>query len=332
MTQTVLITGISGQTGSFLAKHLVDQGAQVHGTSRGIDKPSWRLSHFGIENDVTLHAVGPDDFSAIKDLAARKFDKIFHLAAESSVASSLAHPSRTAQANLLQTTYWLEALRDQSPKTRFFNAASSEIFAASDQLLTEDSPFQATNPYAVTKLAAANMATVFRDSFDMFIVNGYLFNHESEMRDARFVTGKIIKNLCDMAKDKDAPAFDLGNIYAQRDFSHAEDFARAIALSLGHDSAQDYIFASGHLRSVKDFFNSAARQLGFDPRWSGSKLDEVCNDKSTGRKLVSINPEFYRPIDEAGKAGDSSRARECLNWTPEISFDALVARMIGLYA
>lgn len=332
MTQKILITGITGQTGSFLAKHLLDAGHEVHGTSRSVEKPAWRLTHFGIENDVTLNSLPSNKFTEIEKLVSQNFSQIFHLAAESSVASSLKHPSQTVQANALQTTQWLEALRDTSPKTRFFNATSSEIFASSKAPLSEDSPKFATNPYAVTKLCTADMARVFRDSFGLFIVNGILFNHESELRDTRFVTGKIIRNLCDLAKDNSLPPFDLGNVYAERDFSHAADFARGIALSLENDTPRDYVFASGALHSIKDFFNNAARQLGFDPKWEGSGLDEICINKNNGRVLATINPDYYRPIDEAGKAGNSRLAQEKLGWTPEISFDGVIANMIHYHA
>ena len=327
MTQRVLITGISGQTGSFLAKHLFDSGHEVHGTSRSIERPAWRLSHFGIQDDITRHAVSPDDFTAVTALASQRFDQIFHLAAESSVASSLARPSQTVQANILHTTYWLEALRDNSPKTRFFNAASSEIFKPSEQPLTEDSPKQATNPYAVTKLAAANMAQVFRDSFDMFIVNGILFNHESELRDDRFVTAKIINAIRALSQNTDEPAVQLGNIAAQRDFSYAGDFARGIKAALDHNTPQDYIFASGQLRSIQQFFDAAARYFEFHPQWSGAGLNAVCTDKASGRILATISEKFFRPIDEAGKSGNAQKAKDVLGWNPEHNFESIIHHM-----
>ena len=327
MTQRVLITGISGQTGSFLAKQLLESGYDVHGTSRSIGKPSWRLSHLGIQENITLHVLSPDDGSAIRALASKQYDKIFHLAAESSVASSLQYPSRTVEANILQTTHWLEALRDLSAQTRFFNAASSEIFAPSENLLTETSPHLATNPYAVTKLAANNMAQVFRDSFELFIVNGILFNHESELRDDRFVTAKIINAIRDLSQDPNEAAVQLGNIAAQRDFSYAGDFARGIAASLDHDAPDDYIFASGQLHSIQEFFDAAARYFGFTPHWSGGGLDAICTDKSSGRQLASISEKFFRPIDEAGKSGNAQKAKDILGWSPKYNFESIIEHM-----
>lgn len=327
MPQKALITGITGQTGSFLAQQLLEAGYEVHGTTRSADKPAWRLSYFGTEDRIILHPVAPNNYPAIKDLVSQNFDKIFHLAAESSVASSLQHPSRTVEANVLQTTHWLEALRDVSPKTRFFNAASSEVFAPSDGLLTENSPKLAKNPYAVTKLAALNMAKVFRESFGLFIVNGILFNHESQLRDNRFVTAKIINSARDLATNKSHPPVELGNIAAERDFSHAGDFARGISASLNHEAAEDYIFASGQLHSIQAFFDAAGRYFGFSPKWTGQGLEATCTDGISGRKLALINEKFFRPIDEAGKRGDSQKAKTLLGWTPKYDFDSIIVQM-----
>ncbi len=328
MPQKALITGITGQTGSFLAQHLLQLGHEVHGTSRSLTNEPWRLVHLGIRERVTLHELNAIVPGRIAEIAAQGYDYIFHLAAESSVANSLKHPTDTVTANVVQTTAWLEAVKNQSPDCRFFNAVTSEVLAATGDPLDEDSRRSATNPYAVTKLASMNMALVFRDSFDLYIVNGLLFNHESELRDTRFVTAKIIYNLCLLAKEPSAPPFELGNVLAERDFSHAEDFARGIAASLQAETPRDYIFASGALRTVKEFFDTAATLLGFQPEWSGDGTDMVCQDSLTGRVLVTINPAFYRPVDEPGKAGNAKRACTHLNWEPNIAFEALLRRMI----
>jgi len=329
--QKALITGITGQTGSFLAQHLVRAGYEVHGTTRSLETTPWRLAHLGIAGQVQLHPLNAMDFREIDDIIARNFDYIFHLAAESSVATSLKEPTKTVTANVTQTTAWLEAVKNASPDCRFFNAVTSEVLTASNGPLGEDAPCSASNPYAVTKLASMNMAQVFRESFDLYVVNGLLFNHESELRDARFVTGKIILNLCNLVNDTSAPAFQLGNVLAERDFSHAEDFARGIASSLNHETSQDYVYASGTLRSVKDFFDVAACQLGFDPNWTGEGTDMVCRDLKSGRELVTINPEFYRPIDEKGKVGNPARAQSDLDWQPQITFAQLIERMIAFH-
>jgi len=327
MTQKLLITGICGQTGSFLAKHMLEAGYEVHGTSRSAGMMSWRHSYLGIQGEIALHSVASDNYDAVKDLVSRKFEKIFHLAAESSVAASFKHPSQTVQANILHTTHWLEALRNIAPKTRFFNAASSEIFAPAKGQLSESSPSQATNPYAVTKLAAANMAKIFRDSFEIYVVNGVLFNHESELRDDRFVTAKIVNSIRALAQNASEPAVKLGNISAQRDFSYAGDVARGIAASLDHHSPEDYIFASGQLHSIQDFFDATARYFGFSPRWHGEGLGAVCTDTSSGRTLASISKEFFRPIDEIGKSGNPQKAKDILGWRPEHDFESIIKQM-----
>ena len=332
MTHTCLITGITGQTGAYLAACLLAAGQKVEGTSRTSSPNLWRLKHLGCEDRVTVSTLSGTDPAQIDEIASRRYDRIYHLAAESSVAASLQNPRETVQANLYQTTCWLTSLRDHSPQTRFFNAVSSEILRAKPGLLNETSERLATNPYAVTKSAAMEMARVFRESFGLYIVNGILFNHESELRDARFVTGKIVANLCRMADDPNAPAFELGNTDAQRDFSHAEDFARGIAAGLEAETAQDYIFASGRLSSVKDFFNIAARRLGFVPEWSGEGVDRICIDSISGRILASINPQYYRPVDELSKAGDASRAKSDLSWNPKIKFDEMVGRMVAFHS
>ena len=332
MAHKCLITGVTGQTGSYLAAYLLSKGYGVEGTSRNESPNLWRLNYLGVADRIIIHAIDAADPMQISKLAENRYDKIYHLAAESSVAASLKNPCETVQANLLQTTAWLSAIRDHSPHTRFFNAASSEVLAAGHGILNENAQRLAGNPYAVTKLAAMDMCRVFRDSFDMYVVNGILFNHESELRDARFVTGKIITNLCRMAADYAQPAFELGNVEAERDFSHAEDFARGIADSLSVEHAQDYVFASGQLYSVRDFFNSAASQLGFEPKWSGVGTDAVCVDAKTGRTLVAINSEFYRPVDELGKAGDAGRAMTDLGWTRANNFESMIGRMIAYHS
>ena len=328
MPQKALITGVTGQTGSYLAQYLLQQGVEVHGTTRSPERPSWRLKHLGVSEDVQLHGLEGSDPTCIKDVASHRFDNIYHLAAESSVANSLKAPTNTAMANIVQTTAWLEAIRNESPECHFFNAVSSEVLAASDGPLGEDAERSATNPYAVTKLASMNMAQVFRESFGLYVVNGLLFNHESELRDTRFVTSKIIHNLCRLANDTALGPFDLGNVLAERDFSHAEDFAEGIAASLQYDTPQDYVFASGTLCSVRDFFDSAASQLGFTPEWVGEGLEMRCLDSKTGRVLVGVNPEYYRPVDELGKTGNTERAQRCLNWQPKVSFADMIGRMI----
>jgi len=331
LPEKALITGITGQTGAYLARHLLQEGCEVHGTTRSVDSKAWRLEYLGISNEVKLHALKDTTLEAVNAIIVNNFDCVFHLAAESSVGNSLKHPTQTVVANVVQTTALLEAIKTHAPDTRFFNAVSSEVLEATDKPLTENSKRSATNPYAVTKLAAMNMAKVFRESFGLYIVNGILFNHESELRDTRFVTAKIIHNLCRLLQDETLAAFQLGNVESERDFSHAEDFARGITASLEHTTSQDYVFASGKLHSVKDFFDAAAHQLGFQPDWQGKELDMVCRDAKTGRVLVTINPEFYRPIDEKGKIGNAARARRDLDWQPQTSFENLVKRMIAFH-
>jgi GDPmannose 4,6-dehydratase len=329
--QKALITGITGQTGAYLAQHLLTQGYEVHGTSRAPETPSWRLKYLRIADKVTMHGMSGNTLSPFEKIVGHNFDSIFHLAAESSVANSLKHPSATVTANLWQTTSWLEVIKTQSPETRFFNALTSEVLKYQDTLLDETSECLATNPYAVTKLAAMQMARVFRDSFDLYVVNGLLFNHESELRDTRFVTAKIVVNLCALARDASLAPFELGNVLAERDFSHAEDFAKGIAASLDVSEPQDYVFASGQRRSVRGFFNETAKQLGFSPEWKGEGVETVCHDAVSGRLLVKTNPAFFRPVDEQGKKGNPARAMNTLNWQRQIGFEDMIARMIKFH-
>jgi len=327
LTKRALVTGITGQSGSFLAALLLESDFEVHGTSRSADSNLWRLKHLKIQNHVRIHVLDPSDKDAINQLVSEDFDMIFHLAAESSVASSFERPSDTVIANALQTTFWLEAIRDISSRTKFFNASSSEILAPSNEALTEQSPILAQNPYAVTKAAAYQMASVFRKSFDLFIVNGILFNHESELRDGRFVTAKIVNALKALANDPFAPAVELGNIQAERDFSHAEDFVKGMLLALEHDTPGDYIFASGALCSIQDFFDTTAEYFGFSPMWSGEGLEAICKDAPSGRRLAQINSQFFRPVDEPAKLGDATSAKELLGWSSKNSFRDIISRM-----
>ena len=327
MTKRALITGITGQSGSFLAALLLRNDFEVHGTSRSAESNLWRLNHLQINDQVKIHVISPEGEEGIRELVSTKFDMIFHLAAESSVASSFKRPSGTVIANIFQTALWLEAIRDLAPKTKFFNASSSEILAASEGALTEESPVLATNPYAVTKAAAYRMTCVFRDAFDIFAVNGILFNHESELRDGRFVTAKIVQAIKALANDPKAPPVELGNVLAERDFSHAEDFVKGMLLSLENETPSDYIFASGELCSIREFFNTVAEHFGFQPVWSGEGLDAICKDGQTQRMLAKINSQFFRPVDEPGKLGDPSKARENLGWKAENDFKDIIRRM-----
>lgn len=330
MSKKVFITGITGQDGSYLAELLLTKGYEVHGlVRRASSGPNFtNIEH--IKNDIRIHYGDMTDCANVRNIIQSvKPDEIFNLAAQSHVGVSFQVPTSTGDINGLGVLHLLEAsralAREQSIK--FYQASTSELYGqvrATPQ--TETTPFYPRSPYAVAKLYAYWMTVNYRESYNLFACNGILFNHESPRRGPEFVTRKITKGLVDVLRG--GPTLKLGNLDAYRDWGHARDYVKAMWLMLQHDSPEDFVIATGKQYSVRHFCELATQHLGFDLEWSGSGLDEVGVDRKTGRRIIEIAQEFYRPAEVNTLLGDASKALKLLNWSPECSFEQLVKEMV----
>lgn len=326
------ITGITGQDGSYLAELLLGLGYQVHGLIRRHSTgPNFtNIQH--IVNRLHVHYGDMTDSSNIRNIIFDvKPDEIYNLAAQSQVGVSFQVPSSTSEINGHGVLNILEAARllSRTKSVRFYQASTSELYGKVQQIpQSETTPFYPRSPYAVAKLYAYWMTVNYRESYDLFACNGILFNHESPRRGIEFVTKKIVDGLVDVIKSQQGTLY-LGNLDSLRDWGHARDYVRAMHMILQHNTAQDYVVASGQQHSVRYFCEVTAKHLGIDLVWEGTGVNEVGKNSHTGQVIIGIKQEFYRPAEVHTLLGNASRAREVLGWQPEFSFEDLVADMVN---
>lgn len=335
MTKTALITGITGQDGSYLAELLLSKGYIVHGIKR-------RSSFFNTTRidsiyqdphletaQLFLHYGDITDSSAISNLInSINPDEIYNLAAQSHVAISFQIPEYTSQVDGLGTLRILEAIRSSSNnKTKFYQASTSELYGeVLESPQSETTPFNPRSPYAISKLYSYWMIKNYREAYGMHASNGILFNHESYRRGENFVTRKITRGLARIKYGIDECLY-LGNIDSQRDWGHAKDYVYAQWLILQQETPDDYVIATGKTRSVREFCKIAANYLNIDLEFSGDGVNEVGIDKESGKIIIKIDPENYRPTDVNFLLGDPRKAKTKLSWEPKISFEDLVKEM-----
>ena len=255
--------------------------------------------------------------------------EVYNLGAQSHVKVSFSQPEYTANVDALGTLRILEAIRQTnfSYKFKFYQAGTSEMFGKiQNPVQNEDTPFYPRSPYGVSKLFGYWITKNYRESYGLFACTGILFNHESERRGSEFVTRKITLGLGEWMRSK--TPIELGNLDAKRDWGHAQDYVEAMWLMLQHKTPEDFVVGTGQTHSIRDFIQTAARVLGYEITWEGMNEDEVGRISSTGEIIVKVNPEFYRPAEVDVLIADASKAREYLNWTPKVSFDDLVKRMV----
>src|SRR5687767_8663280 len=315
MTKKALITGITGQDGSYLTEHLLELGYEVHGLVRrvALEDPTrrfTRLEHL-IER-VTLHAASLESYPSIFNVFSRhKFDECYHLAAQSFVAESFADGFSTMNTNINGTHYMLAALRELRPKCRFYFAGSSEMFGKVHEVpQRESTPFHPRSPYGISKVAGFDLTRNYREAYGMFCASGILFNHEGPRRGFEFVTRKITSAVAQI-KFGMATELRLGNLDAQRDWGHAADYLRAMHWMLQRIEPDDYGIGAGETQSVREFCELAFGYAGLDYQ-----------------KYVVVDERFYRPAEVDLLIGDSSKARQILNWQPELTFRELVEEMV----
>ena len=339
--KTALITGITGQDGSFLAEFLLNKGYEVHGIIRRSSSfNTGRIEHLYLDEWVrdmhqkrliTLHYGDMTDSSSlIRIIAAVKPDEIYNLAAQSHVKVSFDVPEYTADTDALGTLRLLEAVRilGFEKKCRIDQASTSELFGKVAEVpQSETTPFHPRSPYAVAKLYAFWIMKNYRESYGMYTANGILFNHESERRGENFVTRKITLAAARIAHGLQDKLY-LGNLNALRDWGYAADYVECMWLILQQDKPDDYVIATGEYHSVREFATLAFRHAGIELRWEGSGLDEKGIDTASGKILVEVDPRFFRPADVEELLGNPAKARESLGWNPrKTSFEELVRIM-----
>ena len=330
MSKVALITGITGQDGSYLAELLLEKGYEVHGIVRRASLINTdRIDH--IYKDLHLHYGDLTDalsiINLIKDIEP---DEIYNLGAQSHVKVSFEIPEYTAQVDGLGTLRILEAVRflGMELKTRIYQASTSELYGlvqATPQ--TETTPFHPRSPYGVAKLYGYWIVKNYRESYGLHASSGILFNHESPRRGETFVTRKITRGLSRISVGEQRQLY-LGNLNAKRDWGHAKDFVEAMWLMLQQDKPDDYVIATGKQYSVKNFVDKAAPFFGFNIEWMGEGLDEVGYDWSTKRQVISVDKKYFRPAEVESLLGDPSKAKQKLGWEPKISFDQLIEDMV----
>jgi GDPmannose 4,6-dehydratase len=330
--KTALITGIFGQDGAYLSRHLLGQGYNVVGTSRrsGSAEP-WRLRAIGVLPDVSIVHMDLLELTNIcKVIETYCPDEIYNLGAQSFVAPSFDIPVHTVDVNTLGTFRLLEAVRKMGNlnSVRFYQASSSEMFGkVRENPQSEDTPFHPRSPYGVSKAAAHWAAVNYRESYDMFVCCGILFNHESELRGAEFVTRKITRAVANIHNNKQQ-TLTIGNPGSLRDWGHAEDYVRAMHLMMSADVPSDYVIATGYTHSVQDFIATAFLSINQKLLWEGEGTETKAYDKNNVLR-VEVSKEFYRPAEVDLLRGDASKAKAELEWVPSISFEELVRRMVS---
>ena len=332
MSKTAIVTGISGQDGAYLAENLLNRGYTVFGTYRRTSSVNfWRIDELGIANRPNLKLVEydlTDMGSAIRLLETSEATEVYNLAAQSFVGVSFDQPIATGQITGLGAAYLLEAIRTVNREIRFYQASTSEMFGKVQAIpQVEDTPFYPRSPYGVAKLYAHWLTVNYRESFGIFGSSGILFNHESPLRGREFVTRKITDTVAKIALGK-ADLLELGNLDAKRDWGYAKDYVEGMRLMLQHDVPETYVLATNRTETVRTFVEMAFRQVEIDIEWSGSEENETGVDRKTGKQLVRINPQFYRPAEVELLIGDPAKAQRELGWTPQVQLEELTALMV----
>ncbi len=327
-----LITGITGQDGSYLAEFLLEKGYEVHGIIRRSSlSNTGRIDRLLAEQAVTLHDGDLSDSSSmIRIIGMVQPDEIYNLAAQSHVQVSFDAPEYSGDVDALGVLRILEAIRilGLTDKTRFYQASTSELYGKVEEVpQNEDTPFHPYSPYAVAKQYGYWITREYREAYGIFAVNGILFNHESERRGENFVTRKITlaagRIACGL-QDK----LQLGNMDSLRDWGYAKDYVECMWLMLQHDTPEDFVIATGVQHTVRDFTEKAFQAVGISLRWEGSGLQEKGIDEKTGKVLVEVNEAWFRPTDVDNLLGDPSKARRVLGWNPQkTSYEELVKIM-----
>jgi GDPmannose 4,6-dehydratase len=323
-----LITGITGQDGSYLAELLLEKGYEVYGIMRRKSVVDYGNVEHIKDKIHFIYADMTDVISLINAMNISKADEVYNLAAQSFVATSWEQPLATAQIDALGVTNMLEAIRNTNPKCRFYQASTSEMFGLVQEMpQTEKTPFYPRSPYGVAKLYGHWITKNYRESYNLFACSGILFNHESERRGLEFVTRKITNAACRIKLGIQDCLY-LGNLSSKRDWGHSKDYVNAMWLMLQQDTPDDYVIATNETRTVREFAQLAFKHAGIDVEFSGEGINEIGTDKATGKVIVRVDERFFRPAEVDVLLGNPAKAEKTLGWKREISFSQLVERMV----
>jgi GDPmannose 4,6-dehydratase len=330
VARRAIITGITGQDGAYLSKLLLEKGYEVYGAyRRSASLNLWRLNELGIEREIKFIPLDLVEFSNILRMVDKtRPDELYNLAAQSFVGLSFEQPIYTSDADGLGVARILEAIRMVNPQMRFYQASTSEMFGKVREVpQTEATPFYPRSPYGVSKLYAHWMTVNYRESHDIHASSGILFNHEGPLRGLEFVTRKITASLARIKVGRQE-LLELGNLDAQRDWGFAGDYVQGMWMMVQQDAGDDYVLSTGRTHSVRHFVETAARAGGIDLTWEGEGQDARGIDKKSGKTIVRVNPEFYRPAEVDLLVGNSEKARTKLGWQPKVQFEQLVQMMM----
>lgn len=330
-----LITGITGQDGSYLAELLLEKGYEVHGIIRRASTfNTQRIDHIyqdPHEEDVRLklHYGDMTDSSNLSRLVEKiNPDEIYNLAAQSHVGTSFEIPEYTTDVDALGTLRLLDAIKESEVECKFYQASTSELYGKVQEVpQTEKTIFYPRSPYAAAKLYAYWIVKNYREAYDLFAVNGILFNHESPRRGKRFVTRKITRAVARITKGKQDKLY-LGNMNAKRDWGYAKDYVKMMWMMLQHDTPEDFVIATGETHTVREFVEAAFSHVDVEIEWQCEGVDEKGINKDTGKVLVEVDPKYFRPTEVDILIGDPSKAKEELGWEPEVKFKELVQLMV----
>lgn len=333
MAKKALITGITGQDGSYLAEFLLEKGYEVHGiTRRSSISNTGRIDHLIAAGSIKLHDGDlTDSSSLIRIIRMVEPDEIYNLAAQSHVQVSFDVPEYSGDVDALGVLRILEAVRmlDLTKKTRIYQASTSELYGKVEEVpQKETTPFHPYSPYAVAKQYGFWITKEYREAYDMFAVNGILFNHESERRGENFVTRKITLAAARIAEGLQ-DHLELGNMDSLRDWGYAKDYVECMWMMLQHDTPEDFVIATGEQHTVRDFTEKAFAANGITLCWEGTGLDEKGYDATTGKMLVCVNPAWFRPTDVDNLWGDPTKAKTVLGWNPQKTTYAELVRIMA---
>ena len=327
--KNALITGITGQDGSYLAELLLEKGYNVYGIMRRKSVVDYGNVEHIKDKLHFIYADMTDEISLINAMKISQADEVYNLAAQSFVATSWEQPIATAEIDAIGVTNMLEAIRTVKPSCRFYQASTSEMFGLAQEIpQCETTPFYPRSPYGVAKLYGHWITKNYRESYGLFACSGILFNHESERRGKEFVTRKITDAVARI-KHGVLDHLELGNMDAKRDWGHSKDYVRAMWLMLQQDEPEDYVIATNETWTVREFVEAACAQAGIRLQWQGTGVDETGIDQATGKTLVKVNKDFFRPAEVYQLLGNPAKAEEQLGWKREISFAELVSRMVS---
>ncbi|CZQ91338.1 GDP-mannose 4,6-dehydratase [Trichococcus collinsii] len=326
--KTALITGITGQDGSYLAELLLEKDYQVYGIMRRKSVTDYGNVEHIKDKIHFIYADMTDVISLINAMRISQADEVYNLAAQSFVGTSWEQPIATAEIDAIGVTNMLEAIRTVKPEARFYQASTSEMFGLVQAIpQKETTPFYPRSPYGVAKLYGHWITVNYRESYDLYACSGILFNHESERRGKEFVTRKITDAVARI-KLGVQDHLELGNMDSKRDWGHSKDYVKAMWLMLQQDVPDDYVIATNETRTVREFVEIAFSHVGITVEWSGTGVNEIGVDKETGKTVVSINENFFRPAEVEILLGDATKAETALGWKREIPFSSLVERMV----